>query len=99
MTSVSGTANPAAWMSCACAVRNPLELSLADIRALPRRSHAVTLECAGNGRVGLMPLPTVGVVARRKDQETLLRAAALTYVAASLMSLLNVARWWAILRR
>jgi len=29
----------------------------------------------------------------------LLRAAALTYVSASLMSLLNVARWWAILRR
>jgi Zn-dependent membrane protease YugP len=29
----------------------------------------------------------------------LLRAAALTYVAASLMSLLNIARWWAILRR
>jgi Zn-dependent membrane protease YugP len=29
----------------------------------------------------------------------LLQAAALTYVSASLMSLLNVARWWAILRR
>jgi len=29
----------------------------------------------------------------------LLRAAALTYVASSLMSLLNIARWWAILRR
>ena len=29
----------------------------------------------------------------------LLKAAALTYVAASLMSLLNAARWWAILRR
>ena len=29
----------------------------------------------------------------------LLRAAALTYVSASLMSLLNVARWWTILRR
>ncbi|MEM9209642.1 MAG: zinc metallopeptidase, partial [Pseudomonadota bacterium] len=29
----------------------------------------------------------------------LLRAAALTYVSASLASLLNVARWWAILRR
>lgn len=29
----------------------------------------------------------------------LLTAAALTYVAGSLMSLLNVARWWAILRR
>ena len=30
---------------------------------------------------------------------TLLRAAAMTYVAASMMSLLNIARWWAILRR
>jgi Zn-dependent membrane protease YugP len=29
----------------------------------------------------------------------LLKAAALTYVGASLMSLLNVARWWALLRR
>jgi Zn-dependent membrane protease YugP len=29
----------------------------------------------------------------------LLQAAAMTYVAASLMSLLNIARWWAILRR
>jgi Zn-dependent membrane protease YugP len=29
----------------------------------------------------------------------LLRAAAMTYVTASLMSLLNIARWWAILRR
>ncbi|NND43758.1 MAG: zinc metallopeptidase [Xanthomonadales bacterium] len=29
----------------------------------------------------------------------LLKAAAMTYVAASLMSLLNIARWWAILRR
>ena len=29
----------------------------------------------------------------------LLRAAAMTYVSASLMSLLNIARWWAILRR
>lgn len=29
----------------------------------------------------------------------LLKATAMTYVAASLMSLLNVARWWAVLRR
>ena len=29
----------------------------------------------------------------------LLKAAALTYVAASLMSLLNIARWWALIRR
>lgn len=35
----------------------------------------------------------------RPHAKTLLRAAALTYVSASLMSLLNVARWLAILRR
>ena len=31
--------------------------------------------------------------------QRLLKAAALTYVSASLMSLLNIARWWAIVRR
>ena len=35
----------------------------------------------------------------RRHARKLLRAAALTYVSASLMSLLNIARWWAILRR
>jgi Zn-dependent membrane protease YugP len=35
----------------------------------------------------------------RPHAKKLLRAAALTYVSASLMSLLNIARWWAILRR
>ncbi|MFU8816205.1 MAG: zinc metallopeptidase [Pseudomonadales bacterium] len=35
----------------------------------------------------------------RPHAQRILRAAALTYVAASLMSLLNIARWWAILRR
>ena len=35
----------------------------------------------------------------RPHARTLLRAAALTYVSASLMSLLNIARWIAILRR
>jgi Zn-dependent membrane protease YugP len=35
----------------------------------------------------------------RRHARRLLKAAALTYVAASLMSLLNIARWWAILRR
>ncbi len=34
-----------------------------------------------------------------KHARRLLLAAAMTYVAASLMSLLNIARWWAILRR
>ena len=35
----------------------------------------------------------------RKHAHKLLKAAALTYVSASLMSLLNIARWFAILRR
>lgn len=35
----------------------------------------------------------------RPHARKLLKAAAMTYVATSLMSLLNVARWWAILRR
>ncbi|NNC76506.1 MAG: zinc metallopeptidase [Woeseiaceae bacterium] len=35
----------------------------------------------------------------RPHARKLLTAAALTYVAASLMSLLNIARWWSILRR
>jgi Zn-dependent membrane protease YugP len=35
----------------------------------------------------------------RAHARRLLTAAALTYVSASLMSLLNIARWWAILRR
>ena len=35
----------------------------------------------------------------RPHAKTLLKAAAFTYVSVSLMSLLNIARWWAILRR
>jgi Zn-dependent membrane protease YugP len=35
----------------------------------------------------------------RPHARKLLRAAAFTYVSASLMSLLNIARWWTILRR
>src|SRR3990170_3175476 len=37
------------------AVRQPLELTLDDIRSLPPRSIVVTLECAGNGRAFLDP--------------------------------------------
>lgn len=36
-------------------VRAPLELTRSDLRALPSRSLAVTLECAGNGRSFLDP--------------------------------------------
>ncbi len=35
----------------------------------------------------------------RRHARHILKAAAYTYVSASLMSLLNIARWWAILRR
>src|SRR5687768_15040031 len=38
-------------------VERPLSLSLDDIRALPRSTHTVTLECAGNGRARLDPRP------------------------------------------
>ncbi len=40
------------------AIETPLTLSLDDLRALGEETLTVTLECAGNGRVGLMPLPT-----------------------------------------
>ena len=39
------------------AVDNPLTLTLDDLRAMPAHEHAVTLECAGNGRLEMRPLP------------------------------------------
>jgi DMSO/TMAO reductase YedYZ molybdopterin-dependent catalytic subunit len=39
------------------AVREPVSLSLDEIRARPRRTMPVTLECAGNGRARLTPRP------------------------------------------
>src|SRR3954469_18161297 len=39
------------------AVENPITLTLDDLRALPARDRAVTLECAGNGRLATRPLP------------------------------------------
>ncbi len=38
-------------------VDRPLTLTMDDIRAMPRRSMPVTLECAGNGRARLKPRP------------------------------------------
>lgn len=38
-------------------VRTPLELSMDDLRRYPAVTHRVTMECAGNGRVGLTPRP------------------------------------------
>ena len=39
------------------AVGNPMTLTLDDLRALPASEQTVTLECAGNGRLGQTPLP------------------------------------------
>src|SRR3954462_6696424 len=39
------------------AVDNPTTLTLEDLRAMPRYERAVTLECAGNGRLATRPLP------------------------------------------
>jgi DMSO/TMAO reductase YedYZ molybdopterin-dependent catalytic subunit len=40
------------------AVDQSVTLTLGDLRALPAVEHAVTLECAGNGRLDTRPLPT-----------------------------------------
>ena len=40
------------------AVDTPTTLTLEDLRALPAHDQAVTLECAGNGRMDMRPLPT-----------------------------------------
>src|SRR3954463_2818704 len=40
------------------AVENPMSLTLDSLRSLPAHERAVTLECAGNGRLEMRPLPT-----------------------------------------
>ena len=65
--------------------------------------HLVTLpteiDASFNRALPLLDEHDVLVDTDRPYARQILTAAALTYVAASLMSLLNVARWWAILRR
>jgi DMSO/TMAO reductase YedYZ molybdopterin-dependent catalytic subunit len=39
------------------AVENPISLTLDDLRAMPATERTVTLECAGNGRLEMRPLP------------------------------------------
>ena len=39
------------------AVETPLTLTVDDLRALPAVERVVTLECAGNGRLAMRPLP------------------------------------------
>jgi DMSO/TMAO reductase YedYZ molybdopterin-dependent catalytic subunit len=40
------------------AVENPTTVTLDDLRGMPKVERAVTLECAGNGRLAMRPLPT-----------------------------------------
>ena len=50
--------DPASWrLSIGGRVRREVSLSLEDLRARPSVTHAVTLECAGNGRARLAPRP------------------------------------------
>jgi DMSO/TMAO reductase YedYZ molybdopterin-dependent catalytic subunit len=44
-------------LSIAGLVRNPTELSMADLRSRPSVTLPVTMECAGNGRARLTPRP------------------------------------------
>ena len=39
------------------AVKNPFTITLDDLRTLPAVERVVTLECAGNGRLAMRPLP------------------------------------------
>jgi len=65
--------------------------------------HLVTLPTEFDASFArAMPMLEQGEILRPEDRRharRLLTAAALTYVSASLMSLLNIARWWAIVRR
>ena len=50
--------DPSAWqLAIGGHVRNPLSLTLDDIKRRPAVTRAVTLECAGNGRAKLSPRP------------------------------------------
>ena len=65
--------------------------------------HLVTLptevDASFNRALPMLDENKVLIDADRKHAHKLLKAAAFTYVSASLMSLLNIARWFAILRR
>lgn len=65
--------------------------------------HLITLPTEFDASFGrALPMLEKNRILRESDQRParrILKAAAYTYVSASLMSLLNIARWWAILRR
>ena len=65
--------------------------------------HLITLPTELNASFGrALPMLEEGNILKEGDEahaRRLLTAAACTYVAASLMSLINIARWWTILRK
>lgn len=65
--------------------------------------HFVTLptefDASFNRALPLLEKHRILKPADKPHASKILKAAALTYVSAALMSLLNIARWWAILRR
>jgi Zn-dependent membrane protease YugP len=65
--------------------------------------HMVTLptefDASFNRALPLLDKHKILIPSDRRHARRLLKAAAFTYVSASLMSLLNIARWFAILRR
>src|SRR3954454_15016605 len=50
--------DPDGTLTIGGAVGKPTTLSIEDLRAMPAHHHTVTLECAGNGRLQMRPLPT-----------------------------------------
>lgn len=72
--------DPRSWrVAVDGAVEEETSLGLEQLEALPRRSLAVTLECAGNGRTGMDPVPSgtpwnLGAVSTARFTGTPLRA-------------------------
>ena len=54
---IPAAAEPAWQVGVDGAVRQPLTLSMADLRSRPSLTVPVTMECAGNGRARLQPRP------------------------------------------
>jgi DMSO/TMAO reductase YedYZ molybdopterin-dependent catalytic subunit len=51
------------------AVRNPFVLSYEELRAMPSDTRVATLECAGNGRVFLVPQGLRSTVGARRSRQ------------------------------
>ena len=70
-----------------------------DLGQQDRERMGVVVGTAMAGHAFMLEQHDVLIEGDEPHARKLLKAAAMTYVSASLMSLLNIARWWAILRR